>query len=248
MQSFPYQINYISETLSTQLEIKKLRKVSDSDCIICYTFQQKQGIGYDGNSWHTGLNKNIALSISVKYNNLLAVRQFDICKTIALALNDWMKKHAIITKIKWPNDILADSKKIAGILIENKIQGNNIIETTIGIGVNVNENSFPIDLPMAISMKNLTAKEYNLNTLVIELCNELYIKLLTIDKSNETTLNVQYLSHMYGLNEVLEFKKNDIIFKARVKGINEYGQLILENMDNKLIYYNFKEIEWLIYS
>jgi len=101
---------------------------------------------------------------------------------------------------------------------------------------------------MAISMKNLTAKEYNLNTLVIELCNELYIKLLTIDKSNETTLNVQYLSHMYGLNEVLEFKKNDIIFKARVKGINEYGQLILENMDNKLIYYNFKEIEWLIYS
>ena len=77
-------------------------------------------------------------------------QQFLFNKFIALSLCQALNNYSFTTKIKWPNDILIDSKKVAGILIENSIQGSKIEKSIVGIGVNINNNIS--QLPSATSM------------------------------------------------------------------------------------------------
>ena len=77
-------------------------------------------------------------------------------------------------RIKLPNDILADGKKIAGILIENKVIGQNWLQSIIGIGLNVNQTNF-VNLPLAVSMKQFTGINYNRDEIVKLLIKQLKI-------------------------------------------------------------------------
>ena len=65
-----------------------------------------------------------------------------------------------ILAIKWPNDILSDHHKIAGILIENIIKTNQIESSVIGIGLNVNQKSFK-GLPKVSFFKNYFRDAFN---------------------------------------------------------------------------------------
>jgi len=80
----------------------------------------------------------------------------------AVAVSEAIKKISRLhTKIKWPNDILAEGKKLAGILVKSEIKGNRVEYVVIGIGVNVNTSRK--DLPKeAVSLRRLTSREYDL--------------------------------------------------------------------------------------
>ena len=73
-------------------------------------------------------------------------------KFISLSLCQALNNYCSGSKIKWPNDILIDSKKVAGILIENSIRGSKIEKSIVGIGVNINNNIS--QLPSATSLNN----------------------------------------------------------------------------------------------
>ena len=73
-------------------------------------------------------------------------------------------------KVKWPNDILSDGKKISGILIETALRSNNSNDYIIGIGLNINQNNFD-NINNASSIKNITGIDYDLNHLTTRLIN-----------------------------------------------------------------------------
>ena len=83
-------------------------------------------------------------------------------KTIAISLRGFIfnitGKNVLI---KWPNDILVNKKKIAGVLIENHLRNNEICSSIIGIGLNVNQTNFSDNI-LASSMKVLNQREYDL--------------------------------------------------------------------------------------
>ena len=134
-QSFGNHIIHIEETSSTNDEV--WNHMTNHNDIIVITDKQTNGRGRRNNKWFSLESKSLTFSIGLikknKNNNLSPlIASLAICKSIN-------QLSSMNVKIKWPNDIVINNKKIAGILIESKmIRGNMILN--IGIGVNVNLN------------------------------------------------------------------------------------------------------------
>jgi BirA family biotin operon repressor/biotin-[acetyl-CoA-carboxylase] ligase len=146
---------------------------------------------------------------------------------ISIPIMRILKKYVQDVKIKWPNDILVENKKIAGILIE--IKGNIAF---IGIGINV-ENEIPDELKeIAISLKEKVCLSKN------SIFNE-------IIKEQENLNNIffekgfKYFREEYKKNLILMNKETSIkmekIIKGTVKDVTENGELILETSNGKII-------------
>ncbi len=126
---------------------------------------QTKGRGQHSNSWQSECCKNVLISIFLK-PDLTPDRQTELNRIVALSIVKVLEKFNIpAVRIKLPNDIMADGQKIAGILIENKINGKKWLQSIIGIGLNVNQTNF-VNLPTAISMKNLTGQTFDRDKII----------------------------------------------------------------------------------
>ena len=86
---------------------------------------RNKGKGQQGNSWESEAGKNLLASIILFPNFFSAGKQFYLSKIASLAIVDFLKSETNGISIKWPNDIYIQDKKVAGILIENAIKGQN---------------------------------------------------------------------------------------------------------------------------
>ena len=123
--------------------------------------RQTGGIGTKGRCWFTGSSKNIAMSIL--YRPMCDIKDLDgLTVNIAKVLQEEIQNlFNIELKIKEPNDLMLNNKKICGILTETNIIGNKINYLIISIGFNVNETEFPKELEnIATSLKKETKKEF----------------------------------------------------------------------------------------
>ena len=124
--------------------------------------EQTEGIGTKGRNWHTGTNKNIAISIlykTQKNTEKLKGLTTEIAKRIQKVIKN---NYNIELSIKEPNDLILNKKKICGILTESNTIGNKINYVIISIGFNVNESNFPKELEnIATSLYKETGKKYN---------------------------------------------------------------------------------------
>lgn len=153
------KIEKYNEIESTHKYIKeKYKKYNEKTVIIAN--KQKKGVGTNGKIWYTGENDNIALSILYKPTckiEKLHNLTIDIAKNIKQIIWDL---YNIELKIKEPNDLILNGKKICGILTEINTHGEKINYLIISIGFNVNEINFPKDIEkISTSLK----KEYNKN-------------------------------------------------------------------------------------
>ena len=113
---------------------------------------QHAGRGQIGSSWEAAPGQNLTLSI-ILYPQFLAIQhQFQLNQSISLGVRDFIAKYVQKpVKIKWPNDIYVNEKKIGGILIQNTLSGSSIQSTIAGIGINVNQKHFESMLEMKTS-------------------------------------------------------------------------------------------------
>ncbi len=109
--------------------------------VIALARKQTTGRGRHGNKWVSQIDSGIYMSVAVK-PNLLLIKSLPLINIAAcVAVHKLLKeKYKINTKIKWPNDIYYDDKKICGILIESETEGNSITYIAIGIGLDLKEN------------------------------------------------------------------------------------------------------------
>ena len=154
-------IEKYEEIESTHKYIKEnQQKYKEKTVIIAH--RQTGGIGTKGRSWFTGSSKNIAMSIL--YNPMCKIKDLEgLTVKIAKILQEEMQNlYNIELKIKEPNDLMLNNKKICGILTETNIIGNKINYLIISIGFNVNETDFPEELEnIATSLKKETGKEFD---------------------------------------------------------------------------------------
>ena len=113
---------------------------------------QTKGRGQRTNTWETAPGQNLTFSIVLKDLVILPSEQIAISQITALSVVDFLALHGIEAKIKLPNDIYVGNKKICGILIENSICSNNMKWSIIGVGINVNQTTFPFSLPNPTSI------------------------------------------------------------------------------------------------
>ena len=144
-------IIWLKEVNSTNEYIK--RHINELDNLsVVSTLSQTSGKGQGSHTWHSEPASNLLFSILIKEPGVKAADQKIISETTAHTLVELLGRHGINAWVKPPNDIWVGDKKICGILIEHSLRAGCILWTIIGIGLNVNQTSFPADLPNPTSM------------------------------------------------------------------------------------------------
>ena len=144
--------------------------------------------------------------------------------------------------IKWPNDIYFGDKKVAGILIENAIIGNEIKYSIAGIGLNVNQTTFVSDAPNPVSLKQIRGQEYDIERLM----NHLFETVQRVLSEPEKEVWAYYKSHLYRREGFWPFEDKDGPFEAAIKDVLPTGEIVLEDKKGQERIYHFKQVRYVI--
>lgn len=207
---------------------------------------QYAGRGQNLNVWESEAGKNLTISIYLKPGFLAVNEQFDLNKAISLGIIDCLNKVlGESCKIKWPNDIYFHDKKIGGILIENVTKGYNLKESVIGIGLNVNQINFPNQLSRVSSISKVLHKDYKLEKLLAQICENIESRYLQLKAGKKELLANDYKNNLFRLNEEHSFEIENKIVLGTIKGVTTIGKLLLQ-VDKELIKLDLKEVKFII--
>ena len=145
-------------------------------------------------------------------------------------------------RIKWPNDIYVDDKKIAGILIENTLKEASIQSSVIGIGINVNQRDFFSG--NATSLVLHSDKEFELMQVIERLCEFLEARYLQLKANKLESLDNAYLERLYRFEEWGIYKSVEETFEGKIKGVSKIGKLQMEIRTGEIKEFDLKEISF----
>jgi BirA family biotin operon repressor/biotin-[acetyl-CoA-carboxylase] ligase len=229
-------------TNSLASELASQSMLSEGTVVI--TSNQTAGRGQRGNTWATAAGLNLTFSILLKPTFIPLNNQFYLTIITSLAIADYLKEQSVATvKIKWPNDILVNKKKIGGILIENSIQKETIQQSIVGIGLNINQKNFTI--PTATSLNSVANKNFDLNTVLNSLLENFEKRYLQLRAGKLAELKGEYLENLFGIGERRTFVSNDEKFEGTVDGITENGELTV-SINEERKNYSLKEIGFVL--
>lgn len=202
---------------------------------------QTAGKGQRGNLWLSEPGKNIAMSVIVEPSELNMVSGFHLSTAVALACYELIESYAgIDTRVKWPNDIYWRDRKAGGILIENVYQGPKWKFAIAGMGLNINQQQFGYVARNPVSLKDICGEEFEL----IPLADELFQILMKKINEPFNDLLTRYNDHLFKKNERVRLKKDNAVFETTVKCVNEFGQLVTEDVMERA--HDFGTIEWMV--
>jgi BirA family biotin operon repressor/biotin-[acetyl-CoA-carboxylase] ligase len=228
--------------------IDLLKNVNLPEGTVVHTAHQTHGKGQRGAGWITEPGRNLTASVILKPGFLAIKNQFFLYQVAALACYDAMAElldnSQIDIKIKWPNDILVNKKKIGGVLIENNLHNNHINWCVLGIGLNVNQEIFDNTLN-AVSLKLLDGKTRDIGDVLKAVCRHLEKHYLSLLNTKLPLIKEKYLKRLYGLHEHLNFEIGGVSKIMLVKGLGTTGLLLLEDGSGREIEVDVKEVKWL---
>ena len=165
------QITWHKSLKSTNTELREHISEYDNLSVVA-TVEQSAGRGQGDHSWYASPGKNLTFSIVFKPERLNAADALYLSRITTLSLLSYLKNKGVEARIKWPNDIWVGEKKICGILIENILNAQWVESSIIGIGLNLNEENWPEELPNPVSLHELTGKLYDIKAELAEFHKE----------------------------------------------------------------------------
>ena len=225
---------FIEQTNSTNTLLKELiAKGQEPDFI--YAGYQTAGRGQTGNSWESEKGKNLICSILLPPNKNLYFLNIAVSVAILRLFDEPLT-------IKWPNDIYWKDKKLAGILLENAIIGNEVKYTIAGIGLNVNQTKFVSDAPNPVSLKQISGKEYAIDSLMQDLLEAVH----TVLNEPEEAVWSEYKVHLYRREGYWPFADQNGTFEAQIEDVLPSGEIVLRDKNGQLHTYGFKQIKYIL--
>ena len=241
------QIIQLEKTESTNSYLKELLKSEQlaEGSVVVADFQTA-GRGQVGNSWFSSKGENLLFSLLIYPTEIPANEQFIISRIVSLAIKNTLDQFADDIRIKWPNDIYWKDKKIAGILIENNLQGKVIENSIIGIGLNLNQQIFPIELPNPVSLRQITATEYDKNYMLDLLLKEFFLLYRSLQRGEKQIIEDEYMMDLYRANGYYWYEDENGRFQAKIDNVLSSGHLVLRTLDtNEERVYAFKEVTFV---
>ncbi len=238
---FTNNIIHFKEVESTNLLALNYIKENDLQSSVVFTADfQNFGRGQQSAKWESERAKNLLISIAIMPKMLIQC-QFELSVNTSLAILDVLQYYNIKnTSIKWPNDIVVNSEKISGILIENKLRKDKIIHSVLGIGLNVNQIEFKLFNRIATSIK----LESN-STFLIDEVRDVLLEKLQIRFSNSSEENREnYLDKLYLKDRVAAFKVKGVIVNGIIKSVTTEGFLVVM-LEREIRQFKMREIIYL---
>ena len=236
-----WKIVHIDETDSTNSWLqKRLAADERSDAnLVIWAEYQTAGRGCGTNQWESERGENLTFSMLIHPKELPATQQFHISMAISLAICEAIGQYIGDVSIKWPNDIYWRNGKIGGILIENTLKGNIIMESIIGVGLNVNQRVFKSDAPNPVSMWQICEHETDREALLKEI-------LEAFERILDSKIREQYLSKLYRRKGYHPYADKEGAFMAEIVTVEDDGHLVLHDDNGKERRYAFKEVQFII--
>lgn len=243
-------IEYVESCPSTNALLAERAAADAPDGMCVVARRQTAGRGQRGNSWESLPYANLTFSLLVRPQALPAARQFELSMVVALGLADAVDAvlaAAGITEhcsLKWPNDLYFGDRKLAGILIENSLSGINIARSIVGIGLNVNQDRFFSDAPNPVSLKNITGREHDLDTLMEHVAATITAAIRQYRTAPDShALLMRYKARMWRAKGTWPFREPDgEVFLSEIAEVGADGTLTLTNGRS----YAFKQIVFVL--
>ncbi len=212
---------------------------------VFFAHAQVAGRGQRGRQWWSVAGQNIAMSVVLEVQKLASSERFRLSAAITLGVLDWLNELAPgAWKAKWPNDIYHDDRKAGGILIENLMKGGRWSHAVVGIGINMNQHSFPGHLPNPVSLFMISRKIYNCSVEARSLCGFLENRWQQLHKGGWAQMLDDYNENLFGRGRICRIKKETAVIPCLVRGVNAQGQLIAG--ENGEWVFEFGEVSWVV--
>lgn len=225
----------------------KISEKNDISDTVVVAAHQTAGRGMDKNRWESEAGKNLLFSIALNVNFLEAENQFKISQAVSVAIVETLSQFVDNQQlyVKWPNDIYFGDKKLAGMLIQNTIEGRMMGVSIIGIGLNVNQIEFSSDIPNPISLKQILGEDFDLENLLNLLIKNIKssVEGLRI-KENQIAINEKYISKAYRYRQWADYVYKNKVKSMIINGFDFYGRLILEDQSGDEIICDVKELQF----
>lgn len=237
------KLNAIDSTNDYLKQLSKIAAVENFTIVMAN--EQTHGKGQMGSKWISEPGKNLTMSILVTNFNLKKHTIFDLNVVMAVSILKVLQSFKIQhCKIKWPNDIMADSKKVGGILIENSLKQDGSVSAVIGVGLNLNQTNFK-ELPQATSLFCVSGATYSPENIALLLKNSLQ-KYLQIIAKNQDVVWDEYHQNLFKIHIPSAFEdKTGKQFMGIVQKVTRDGKLEVRLEDDTTTYFNVKDVKML---
>lgn len=241
------KINYLPTCQSTNdIAASLISSETALDGTVVITGNQTAGRGQRGNQWEAQPGQNLTFSVILQPSFLQPNEQFWLNIAVSLGISDWLATYlGDRLKIKWPNDLYVEQRKIGGILIENTLYGYSIAWSVVGIGLNINQTRF--QTATATSLINETPNEYDfvLPDVLPLLLESIERRYLALRSGQRDILKTNYLQRLFRYQEESDFIADGERFRGMIVGVEESGRLAIQ-VGEKLRSFAFKEVEFVI--
>lgn len=209
--------------------------------------EQFAGRGQRAQEWVSQKGTNLTFSLLLKARFLQISEQFYISKIIALALCKTVQLYtAEKCTIKWPNDIYVGNKKIAGILIENVLSEHKIERSVVGIGLNVNQSTFPkVIKDKASSLFLLCGKEVSKDLVLKQVCKNIEVYYLQLRSAKKNHIDAAYHELLFRMDDWYDYENSEGLFSGKIVGVGTNGKLLLKRVSGAIESYDLKEISFV---
>lgn len=233
------EIIKLTDTASTNDYLLELN--TDRDICVVADYQSA-GKGMGTNAWESEPGKNLLFSILIHPTWLPVRQQYLLSMAEAVAIVEVLGEGY---EIKWPNDIYYGDRKLSGTRIDVNLYGGQLRDVIIGTGINVNQEVFVSDAPNPVSLKNITGREHDRDTLLRTI---LYHFTYYYNMVRETPDKIVHLyhEHLYHRTGLHTFTDKDGTFKAEIVRVAENGIITLRRTDNTLSHYEFKQLRFCL--
>jgi len=235
------QFDTVQSTNKTAADLFNLSKVQHGAVIVAR--EQTSGRGQYDRSWVSGAGLDLTFSVVLEPKGMRAEDQFVLAKMAALAVVDVVRP--LVSGgvcIKWPNDILVEREKLAGILIQNELAGEKVKCSIVGIGLNVNSSGLPTEM-VATSLLQETGVAQDLSVLLDKLCAALE-KRWQGSTNDPDGLAVDYTRALWSRGRWADMVLDGSPVKARPMDVDRLGRLIVEQEGGEVAAYGLDRLRF----
>lgn len=233
---------YLEEVESTNDFLTDPKNNLNTDGTVVFAERQLNGKGRKDRKWYSAKDQNLTFSILLKrkFNEKkLNIINLGTSLAVALSLENLFQ---LKVNLKWPNDLLVNNEKIAGILLESSTHGNKIEKLVIGIGLNVNQTTFQGKFMIPpTSIKKITNQEVSRERLLSEILNNFEAVLERVDKEPQQVLS-DWKSRCRMLGEKVIIQDDNFSLSGIFDDLDEEGFLILKSDHNKFERIHFGDV------
>lgn len=231
------KVVFLKKTGSTNVEARMMAEEGLEHGALVVADTQYGGKGRRGRNWHSPQGTSIAMSLVLKprleaeYASMLTLVQ---AMAVAKAVEEISGLDA---KIKWPNDILVNEKKVCGILTEMNLEMMEISSIIIGTGINVNQDAFPEEIAeIATSLKIEKKRSQSRADLIERICElfeEYFEKFM--DTKDLSGILEEYNERLISRGRKVKVLDPKGEFTGEALGVNALGELQVRKEDGEIV-------------